>query len=89
MGWGGGLTQNSVSPVPKKDLALVLLGFDWGLLGTWGLGLGLGLDNSIRVEQTGNMSTLQAIIQLVVDGYKLDIKFDLFCTFTVYMKSEK
>ena len=41
----GGLTQNSVSPVPKKDWALVFLGFDWGLLGTWGLGLGLGLDN--------------------------------------------
>ena len=28
------------------DWALVLWGFDWGLLGTWGLGLGLGLDNS-------------------------------------------
>ena len=38
-------TENSVSPVPKKDWALVFLGFDWGLLGTLGLGLGLGLDN--------------------------------------------
>ena len=43
-GWVGGLTQNSVSPVPKKDWALVFWGFDWGLVGTWGLGLGLGLD---------------------------------------------
>ena len=39
------VTQNSVSPVPKKDWALVFWGFDWGLVGTWGLGLGLGLDN--------------------------------------------
>ena len=45
-GGGGGLTQNSVSPVPKKDWALVFWGFDWGLLGTWGLGLGLGLDKN-------------------------------------------
>ena len=42
---GGGLVQNSVSPVPKKDWALVFWGFDWGLIGNWGLGLGLGLDN--------------------------------------------
>ena len=27
-GGGGGLTQNSISPVPKKDWALVLWGFD-------------------------------------------------------------
>ena len=42
----GGLTQNSVSPVPKKDWALVFWGFNWGLVRTWGLGLGLGLDNN-------------------------------------------
>ena len=47
---GGGITQNSVSQVPKKDWALVLWGFDWGLLGTWRLGLGLGLDNSESPE---------------------------------------
>ena len=32
---------------PKKDWALVFLGFDWGLLGASGLGLGLGLDNNV------------------------------------------
>ena len=29
----------------KWDLGLIFFGFDWGPLGTWGLGLGLGLDN--------------------------------------------
>ena len=39
------LALHSVSPVTKKDWVLVFLGFDLDLLGTWGLGLGLGLDN--------------------------------------------
>ena len=42
------VSQNSVSPVPKMGFGFHLFGFDLGPIGTWGLGLGLGLDNKLE-----------------------------------------